>query len=102
VNIYTFDSPGLPHFGALGLAVKFENQQEFFWMASTSPARQTTRRKEGRILYDKFSPRSLPEPEIFRFDPQTFLVELEFVPQDSNLILRKLSEKSVEKVRSPP
>jgi hypothetical protein len=32
VNVCTFCSPGLPLFGALGLAVKFETQQEFLLM----------------------------------------------------------------------
>ena len=95
VNVHTFCSPDLPLSGTLGPAVKFQKHQEFLLTAHTSPAQQTTAEEvEGTshvgnfggfcpkiidkkgyksFLYRKFL-RSLPETEIFRFQPRTIFV----------------------------
>ena len=92
-NLCMFCSPVSPDHRTLDSVVTFKNQQEFLCAAFLHPARQTTAEKGGEsshvgnfgvfqceiihekgnwsiILYDKFS-RSLSEPEIFRFVPQS-------------------------------
>ena len=120
-----FVSPAFSDYGRLGVGVKFENQREFLWPTHTSPAGPIILpEKEGErwgkgpshvenfggfalkiiyknrnqwILYVKILRRwKILHWKSFVLCHDRYLwFYVEFVPKNSNSILRKMSEKSV-------